>query len=149
MKFVATKTADQLDLHARHRARERLVSQRTDIINQIRAFLLERDVALRQGLRFLRAELPRMFVTPPDVLSPRMERVFDNSAGGWSGLDERLEALSSDIQAIAWQDSGREPLMSVPCIRPIIAARWSLPLALEIHSPKAVTSSPGWVWCRS
>ena len=42
MKFVATKTAEQLDLQALHRVRERLVSQRTGIINQIRAFLLER-----------------------------------------------------------------------------------------------------------
>jgi hypothetical protein len=36
MKFVATRTIDQLDLQAMHRARERLVSQRTSIINQIR-----------------------------------------------------------------------------------------------------------------
>ena len=54
MKFVPTKTAEQLDLQALHRVRERLVSQRTGIINQIRAFLLERGVAVRQGLRFLR-----------------------------------------------------------------------------------------------
>jgi transposase len=33
MKFVATKTADQFDLQALHRVRERLVSQRTGIIN--------------------------------------------------------------------------------------------------------------------
>src|SRR5258707_8227629 len=52
MKFVATKTADQLDLEALHRVRERLVSQRTGIINQIRAFLLERGIAVRQGQRF-------------------------------------------------------------------------------------------------
>src|SRR6187549_2026232 len=49
MKFVATKTAEQLDLQALHRVRERLVSQRTGIINQISAFLLERGVAVRQG----------------------------------------------------------------------------------------------------
>jgi hypothetical protein len=42
MRFVATKTADQLDLQALHRVRERLVGLRTGIINQIRAFLLER-----------------------------------------------------------------------------------------------------------
>jgi transposase len=65
MKFVATKTADQLDLQALHRVRERLVSQRTGIVNQIRAFLLERGVPVRQGLRFLRAELPRVLATPP------------------------------------------------------------------------------------
>src|ERR1700745_2382270 len=44
MKFVATKTAEQLDLQALHRVRERLVSQRTGIINQIRAFMLERGI---------------------------------------------------------------------------------------------------------
>ena len=54
MKFVATKTPDQLDLQALHRVRERLVRQRTCTINQIRAFLLERGIAIRQGLRFLR-----------------------------------------------------------------------------------------------
>src|ERR1700745_2680988 len=54
MKFVATKGADQLDLQALHRVRERLVSQRTGVANQIRAFLLERGVAVRQGLPFLR-----------------------------------------------------------------------------------------------
>jgi transposase len=63
MKFVATKTAEQLDLQALHRVRERLVSQRTGTINQIRAFLLERGVAVRQGLRFLRAELPIILAT--------------------------------------------------------------------------------------
>jgi len=49
MKFVATKTAEQLDLEALHRVSERLVRQRTSIINQIRAFLLERGIAVRQG----------------------------------------------------------------------------------------------------
>ena len=76
MKFVATKTADQLDLQALHRVRERLVSQRTGIINQIRAFLLERGIAVRQELRFLRGELPRILATPPEVLSPRMVRRY-------------------------------------------------------------------------
>src|ERR1700730_3984616 len=35
MKFVATKTADQLDLQALHRVSDRLVGQRTGVINQI------------------------------------------------------------------------------------------------------------------
>jgi transposase len=55
MKFVATKTADQLDLQALHRVRERLVSQRTGVINQIRAFLLERGIACARGYGFYAA----------------------------------------------------------------------------------------------
>jgi transposase len=122
MKFVATKTADQLDLQALHRVRERLVRQRTGIINQIRAFLLERGVAVRQGLRFLRAELPRILTAPSDVLSCRIVRVIEGLADDWRRLDERIEHLSSEIAALARQDMGCERLMSVPGIGPIISS---------------------------
>jgi transposase len=122
MTFVATKTAEQLDLQALHRVRERLVSQRTGIINQIRAFLLERGVAVRQGLRFLRAELPRVLATPCDAVSPRMLRVIEDLAGDWRRLDERIENLSSEIEVLARRDVGCERLMSVPGIGPIISS---------------------------
>jgi hypothetical protein len=95
---------------------------RTGIINQIRAFLLERGVPVRQGLRFLRAELPRILATPPDVLSPRMLRVIEDLAGDWRRLDERIDSLSGEIEAIARQDAGCERLMSVPGIGPIISS---------------------------
>jgi transposase len=122
MKFVATKTADQLDLQALHRVRERLVSQRTGIINQIRAFLLERGVPVRQGLRFLRAELPAILATRSDVLSPRMLRLIQDLAADWRRLDERIEGLSSEIEVLARQDQGCARLMSVPGIGPLIAS---------------------------
>src|SRR6516162_6527739 len=101
MKFVATKCVDQLDLQALHRVHERLVSERTGIINQIRAFLLERGVAVRQGPRFLRAELPGILATRANVLSPRMLRIIEDLAGDWRRLDARIEALSGEIEALA------------------------------------------------
>jgi len=90
MKFVATKTADQLDLQALHRVRERLVGQRTGVINQIRAFLLERGIAVRQGLRFLQAELPTILSTRSDALSPRMLRLIEALAGELRSLTSSL-----------------------------------------------------------
>src|SRR3974390_3199264 len=122
MRFVATKTTDQLDLQALHRVRERLVGQRTGIINQIRAFLLERGVAVRQGLRFLRVELPRILATPPDVLSPRMVGVIEALAEDWRRLDKRIDHLSGEITALAHQDAGCKRLVSVPGIGPIISS---------------------------
>jgi transposase len=92
MKFVATKTADQLDLQALHRVRERLVRRRTGIINQIRAFLVERGIAVRQGLRFLRTELPGILAKRADALSPRVMRIIEDLTGDWRRLDERIEA---------------------------------------------------------
>jgi len=122
MKFVATKSADQLDLQALHRVRERLVSQRTGVINQIRAFLLERGVAVRQGRHFLRAELPGILATGCAVLSARMVHLIEDLAGDWRRLDERIEGLSGEIAAFARQDAGCERLMSVPGIGPIISS---------------------------
>jgi transposase len=122
MKFVATKSAEQLDLQSLHRVRERLVSQRTGIINQIRAFLLERGIAVRQGQRFLRTELPRILVTPPKVLSPRMVRMIEELAADWRQLDTRIGRVSDEIEELAKQDAGCERLMSVPGIGPIISS---------------------------
>ena len=122
MKFVATKTAEQLDLQALHRVRERLVGQRTGIINQIRAFLLERGIAVRQGLRFLRAELPTILATRSDALSPRMLRLVEDLAGDWRRLDGRIEAISGEIEGLAREDQACERLMTVPGIGPIISS---------------------------
>jgi hypothetical protein len=44
------------------------------VINQIRGFLLERSIIVRQGLRFLRQALPDILAKRTDVLSPRMWR---------------------------------------------------------------------------
>jgi len=149
IKFVATKTADQLDLQALHRVRERLVSQRTGIINQIRAFLLERGVAVRQGLRFLRAELPIILATRTDVLSPRMLRVIEELAGDWRRLDERIEGLSKEIEALARQDLACERLMTVPGIGPIISSAMVAAIAMVRCSRRDATSAPGSDWCPS
>jgi transposase len=122
MKFVATKTAEQLDLQALHRVRERLVSQRTGIINQIRAFMLERGIAVRQGIGFLRTELPTILATRTDALSPRMLRVIEELAGDWHRLDQRIDGLSGEIEALARQDQACSRLMTVPGIGPIISS---------------------------
>ena len=122
MKFVATKTAEQLDLQALHRVRERLVSQRTGIINQIRAFMLERGIAVRQGIGFLRTELPTVLATRTDTLSPRMLRVIEELAGDWRRLDQRIDGLSGEIEALARQDQACSRLMTVPGIGPIISS---------------------------
>jgi transposase len=122
MKFVATKTAEQLDLQALHRVRERLVSQRTGIINQIRAFMLERGIAVRQGIGFLRTELPTILATRTDALSPRMLRVIEELAGDWRRLDQRIDGLSGEIEALARQDQACSRLMTVPGIGPIISS---------------------------
>jgi transposase len=69
---------------------------------------------VRQGLGFLRTELPVILATRSDVLSPRMMRMIEDLAGDWRRLDERIEGLSNEIEAVAQQDPACERLMTVP-----------------------------------
>jgi transposase len=76
-RCVPIKTDDQLDLQALHRVRSRLIGDRTAVINQLRGFLLEHGIAVRQGHRFLRQQLPQQILaTRSDMLSPRMIRII-------------------------------------------------------------------------
>jgi transposase len=53
MRFVELKSQDQLDMQTLHRSRDRLVGERTALINQLRAILLERGMVAPQGKRKL------------------------------------------------------------------------------------------------
>jgi transposase len=122
MRFVPTKSVEQLDLQAMHRVRARLVRHRTSVINQIRALLLERGIAVRQGARFLQAALPDILGQNSELLSPRMLSVITELSGDLRHLNERLEAVTEEIEGLAMADEACQRLMTVPGIGPIIAS---------------------------
>jgi transposase len=122
MRFVTIKTPGQMDLLALHRVRSRLVSQRTGTINQIRGFLIERGITVRQGAAPLRKVLPDILSSKTDVLSPRMVGLIATLAQDWRRLDERIAAVSAEIEALAQQDENCQRLMTVPGIGPIISS---------------------------
>ncbi|MGY4427570.1 transposase [Bradyrhizobium sp. F1.13.1] len=93
--------------------------------------------------------LPDILATRTDVLSPRMLRIIEDLAGAWRRLDERIENLSSEIEALARQDKGCERLMTVPGIGPIISSAMVAAIGTGDVSRKAATSAPGLDWCRS
>jgi transposase len=53
------------------------VSRRTSVINQIRAFLLERGISFRKGPASLRRQMPEILENADDKLSARMRRLLD------------------------------------------------------------------------
>jgi transposase len=121
-RCVPIKTDDQLDLQALHRVRSRLIGDRTAVINQLRGFLLEHGIAVRQGHRFLRQQLPQILATRSDVLSPRMIRIIGDLVEDWARLDERIETVTDEIEGLARADVSCGRLMTVPGIGPIIAS---------------------------
>lgn len=84
MNFVTIKTPEQMDLLALHRVRSRLVSLRTGVINQIRGFLIERGITVRQRPAPLRKALSHILSSSPSTLSPRMVRLIADLSEDWS-----------------------------------------------------------------
>src|SRR5437588_3113580 len=122
MRFVAIKTPEQMDLLALHRVRSRLVGQRTGVINQIRGFLIERGIIVRQGVVPLRKALPDILSSNNDALSPRMVNLIAELIQDWRRLDERIAAVSADIESLVELDEACQRVMTVPGIGPIISS---------------------------
>src|SRR6476469_4520511 len=122
MNFVAIKTPEQSDLLSLHRVRSRLVGQRTAVINQIRGFLIERGITVRQGPAPLRKALPEILSSPTELLSPRLVRLIADLSEDWRRLDERIAAVSAEIETLAENDGGCQRLMTVPGVGPIISS---------------------------
>ena len=121
-RCVPIKTDNQLDLQALHRVRSRLIGDRTAVINQLRGFLLEHGIPVRQGHRFLRQQLPQILATRTDVVSPRMIRIISDLIGDWEYLDDRITRVTDEIEDLAYADVSSRRLMTIPGIGPIIAS---------------------------
>ena len=92
------------------------------MINQLRGFLLEHGIAVRQGLRFLHQQLPDILAKRSDVLSPRMIRIMEDLSGDWRRLDERIQHVTEEIEVMAHGSESCRQLMTVPGIGPLIAS---------------------------
>lgn len=110
--------------------RDRLVSRRTATINQIRAFLLEQGITVRPSTNALRISLFHILKERADEISPRMHDILLGLFDDWMGLEERVVAISSEIEKISNQDAECRRLVSVPGIGPIVSpAHASTPTA--------------------
>ena len=121
LRTVREKTQEELDLQAYHRIRSRLVSRRTATINQIRAFLIEQGITVRTGAHALRTSLFQILKNRADEISPRMSDLIVGLYEDWLWLDERIEAITAEIEKFAAEEASCQRLMSVPGVGPIIS----------------------------
>jgi transposase len=121
MRFVEVKTADQIDLQALHRIRDRTVAQRTALICQMRAFCLEYGIAIHQGAGKFKADLPRVLANEDNDLSPAMRRIVGTLFEELQQLEARLSNLNREIEAYVGANEKARRLMTVPGIGPLAA----------------------------
>ena len=123
MRFVGLKSQEPLDMQTLHRSRDRLVGERTALINQVRAILLERAIVAPQGKRKLEQFLTVLMDEQRGAgLSPRMITRVAEARAQWAGLDQRIAAF--DTAFIRWTKENEDArrLASIPGVGPTIAS---------------------------
>jgi transposase len=110
MRFVPIKTDEQLDLQTIHRVRDRLISRRTAVINQLRAFLLERGSVFAKTPAKLRAAMSDILENAEVDLTPQMRSLIDLLWGEWKTVEQQIEVLSLELERISATDAGCTPL---------------------------------------
>jgi transposase len=121
MRFVELKTEGQLDMQSLHRARDRLVGERTALINQLRGILLERGIILPQGRRQLAVQLDQQMAAEEVALSPRMRALIEDMRAQWNELDRRIAAFDEEFMTQARSDPSTRLLATIPGIGPLNA----------------------------
>jgi transposase len=116
MRFVALKSEKQLDVQILHRARDRLVGQRTALMNQMRSVLLERGVIVPQGSRKLREALAEILTTDVAVVSARVRRLLEDMVEQWQRLDQRIASFDDEFAEMARNDPAARRLATIPGI---------------------------------
>jgi transposase len=114
MRFVELKSEEQLDIQTLHRARDRLVGERTALINQQRAVLLERGITIGQGRRELQHHLAGM--NAEGTLSRRMFILIEDMRAQWCELDRRIAELDKGLAGWARNEEAARRLMTIPGI---------------------------------
>ena len=104
-----------------YRARERLVGERTALINQLRAVLLERGVIVPQGRRKLELHLETLLAAEQVSLSPRTRLLIEDLRAEWRELDRRIQAFDEEFALQARTDEAARLLMTIPGIGPLNA----------------------------
>lgn len=121
MRFVALKSQEQLDIQSLHRVRSRLVGARTQLINQLRALLLERGTTVAQGRRKFEKAVDAMLAD--DALMPegRLRALIVDLRAEWSALDLRIDAFDQEFATLARSDDAARRLTTIPGIGPLNA----------------------------
>jgi transposase len=91
MRFVPLKNEEQLDLQTLHRARQRLVANRTRLTNQLRAVLFERGIIMPKRRAALRLRLEAL-ASDGLPLGDRSRRLLEDLRDEWAELDRRITA---------------------------------------------------------
>ena len=121
MRFVGVRSLENQAALMRHKTREMLVSQRTQLLNGLRGHLTEVGVIAPQGLRYAR-ELAELIEASDEIIPFEVCEALAELVRQLHRLDEAIARLDRTIVKLAQKDETARRLMSIPGFGPITAS---------------------------
>jgi transposase len=128
MRFVDPKSAEQQSKAISFRARERLVRQRTELVNALRACLYEYGHVVPQGIHQIK-RIEEILDLPNSDLPESMREECRDLLEQIAEQTARINARTGKIKVLAAQADTARRLQTIPGVGPLTA------LAVEAFAP--------------
>jgi transposase len=121
MRFVPTKSIGQQDLQALHRVRERLMGERTALVNEVHGLMAEYGIVIPKGVAKFRQAVIAKLETEQDKLTPLSQEMFGKLVEEFVALEKQLAYYQEKLEALATTHPECQRLMTIPGIGPVSA----------------------------
>ena len=122
MHFVAAKGIEQQNLQCLERVRERLVKQKTQVVNQTHGLLLEYGIVSGRGLKAIRATLALALEDGENELTWEMRDLFAEQRDEINRLHDRIGELTKRIEHYSRTVAPCQSLTAIRGVGPIAAS---------------------------
>ncbi|WP_074021880.1 IS110 family transposase, partial [Xenorhabdus thuongxuanensis] len=128
MRYVPEKTVEQQDIQCLHRVRQRLMKNRTALINQIRGLGLEYGIAMPESAHKVEQCLPEHLENAENELTVLSRQLFQELLFELKGLQQRLKGLDKRLEHLNAQNADICRLLTLPGIGPLGASALKIAL---------------------
>ena len=120
-RFVPIKDVDQQDIQALHRVRERLMGERTALVNEVHGLLHEYGIVIPKGVSQFRQAVVGKLASEKDKLTPLSQEMFGKLVEEFAALEAQLAYDQEKLDTLAQSHPECQRLMTIPGIGPFTA----------------------------
>jgi len=121
LRCVQPRTLAQTDMIQVHRVLERMIGQRTALINQIRGFLNEYGIVVSRGKKRLLAAIPELLEDADNGLTGSSRALYQALYDDWRQLNAAIDRIETGLKGQAKADEAAQRLMKMKGVAEKIA----------------------------
>ena len=121
MRFVPIKDVEQQDIQALHRIRERLIGERTALVNEVHGLINEYGMVIPKGVPKFRQAVVDKLESEKDKLTPLSQELFWKLLEEFAALEQQIAFYQEKLESLAKTHPECQRLMTIPGLGPITA----------------------------